>query len=349
MTSNSMVIQKPMPVHEESPKLSGIAPAVRSVPAAPPQPAEGELVTVAISALAPADSPRLHGEDTVHARLLADTEAELPPILVHRRSLKVIDGMHRVRAALMRGETTVRARLFDGSEDAAFVQAVRANIAHGLPLSLADRQAAAARILQSFPQWSNRAVASTTGLSGKTVGAIRRQVVTGELRTDARIGRDGRVRPLDCRAARQRASELLALHPDATLRELAKASGISLGTARDVRDRVRRGESPFPPRQRRGDTAIPRPAAPVGRVAPGENRTTILQNLRRDPSLRFNESGRDILRWLDARAVGATGWQQLADAIPPHCAYVIADFAHEIAQEWLDVAETLRRRAEAAS
>jgi hypothetical protein len=45
-------------------------------------------------------------------------------------------------------------------------------MAHGLPLTLADRLAAAARIVTACPYWSDRAVAAVAGLSPKTVTAV---------------------------------------------------------------------------------------------------------------------------------------------------------------------------------
>jgi ParB-like chromosome segregation protein Spo0J len=191
------------------------------------------------SALLPADSPRLTGEDEDHARVLAATEATLPPILVHRPTMRVIDGMHRLHAAILLGSKTVRVRYFEGSTDDAFVLAVRANIGHGKPLTLAEREAASTRILVSHPEWSDRSIADACGLSSKTVGAIRR-ATTGMARPAARIGRDGRVRPLDTSQSRQHAAELLAKHPEASLRQVAQATGISPATVRDVRARFRR-------------------------------------------------------------------------------------------------------------
>ncbi|MEE3922534.1 ParB/RepB/Spo0J family partition protein [Micromonospora sp. BRA006-A] len=123
-----------------------------------------------IACLRAADSPRLAGEDDLHAQTLAETDAPLPPILVHRGTMRVIDGMHRLRAAVLRGETQIAARLFDGTVEAAFVLAVQANVTHGLPLSLADREAAAQRILRSHPHWSDRAVATAAGLRGEDRG-----------------------------------------------------------------------------------------------------------------------------------------------------------------------------------
>lgn len=319
-------------------------------PAASPLTAHAVLP---ISSLSHADSPRLAGEDMSHVRLLADSEAALPPILVHRETLRVIDGMHRLRAALLRGEETIKVRFFDGHEDA-FVISVQENITHGLPLSLADREAAAARILVSHAQWSDRAVGAVTGLSAKTVGAIRQGVTANLPHLHSRIGRDGRVRPLNGADGRRRASELFVLRPNASLREIARHAGISPATARDVRERMRRGEDPVPPRQR-ADRARREPLAPERQLRRGVtteridrpgDRETILRNLRRDPSVRFTDSGRSFLRWLDAAEANLGGWGSAVDAIPPHCVYVIADLACLIAEEWLSIADHLRQNKE---
>src|SRR5687768_3713348 len=117
--------------------------------------AQGVVEEVALSTLLPADSPRVEGEDADHVRALAELECPLPPVIVHRPTMRVIDGMHRVHAATLRGESQIRVVFFDGSPEEAFVRAVQSNSAHGLPLSQADKSAAARRILESFPQWSN--------------------------------------------------------------------------------------------------------------------------------------------------------------------------------------------------
>src|SRR5262245_43617336 len=71
---------------------------------------------VPLRQLLPADSPRLVGEDAKHIRVLAESEAVLPPILVHRATMRVVDGMHRVGAARLRGREAIEVRFFDGSE-----------------------------------------------------------------------------------------------------------------------------------------------------------------------------------------------------------------------------------------
>ena len=57
-----------------------------------------------------------------HIRSLAELQDELPPILVHRTTMRVIDGMHRLKAAILRGERTIEATFYDGDDAEAFVR-----------------------------------------------------------------------------------------------------------------------------------------------------------------------------------------------------------------------------------
>ncbi|MFD0631737.1 hypothetical protein ACFQ9X_08960 [Catenulispora yoronensis] len=61
------------------------------------------VITVRISDLHDADSPRSSGVDIAHAHVLAQVEGPLPPIMVHHPTMRIIDGMHRVAAAKLRG------------------------------------------------------------------------------------------------------------------------------------------------------------------------------------------------------------------------------------------------------
>ncbi|WP_172388141.1 ParB/RepB/Spo0J family partition protein, partial [Streptomyces sp. MNP-20] len=151
---------------------------------------------VPIAVLRPADSPRI-GENLQHARTLGACGAVLPPILVHRETMRVIDGMHRLRAALMQQRDLVEVTYFDGSTEDAFVLAVESNITHGMPLTLAERAAAAARIIITHTQWSDRAIAAVAGLDPKTVAALRRRGMPPEAAPAVRVGQDGKVRPVD--------------------------------------------------------------------------------------------------------------------------------------------------------
>ena len=209
-------------------------------------------VSVPVLRLRPADSPRLNGEDKAHIARLAETETLLPPILVDKRTMRVIDGMHRLMAASLQGRETIDVVFFDGSEADIFLHAVQENIAHGLPLSQADRRAAAERIIASHPHMSDRAIGHTVGLAAKTVATVRKRSSQGVPQSDARVGRDGKVRPLNSGEGRRRAAELLAQQPEASLRDVARAAGISPATVLDVRKRLERGEPAVPERRPAG-------------------------------------------------------------------------------------------------
>ena len=298
---------------------------------------------VPISVLRSGYTPRLAGEDLAHASALAECDAELPPILVHEPSMQVIDGMHRLRAAILRGHSEIEVRFFRGAQEAAFVLAVQANTTHGLPLTLADREAAAARILRSHPHWSDRAIASAAGLAAKTVSAIRSRSGERVPPSTMRLGRDGRVRPLNAVEGRLRAHAVIQQHPQASLREIARASGISLGTARDVKQRVRQGMDPLPGRHQEDRQARGKHPAPPRGPAPADC-GELLQNLRKDPSLRFTEAGRSLLRLLDVGVSAVRDCKQATEAIPPHCLYPIMELARSAASQWLELAASLQQR-----
>ncbi|MBO3749441.1 ParB-like nuclease domain-containing protein [Streptosporangiaceae bacterium NEAU-GS5] len=306
---------------------------------------------VALASLLPADSPRLSGEDVEHTRTLGEKLAEYPPILVNRRTMQVIDGMHRLRAAQLIGEESIRVQFVDVNPREAFLMAVKANIEHGLPLSLADREAAATRIIVWYGEWSDRAIAAVVGLAPKTVGEIRRRSTEQSSQSNVRIGRDGRVRPISTAAARVRASEILASRPEASLREVAKIAGLSLGTVYDVRERMRQGQDPVPDKQgggqgRNGPGCGPRLVSFRRRTAGGDVITwsTVRPKLTEDPALRYTESGRQFLRWLDTRAPHDGEWRKIIDAIPPHWADTIVSVAYSVSEEWTEFARELDQR-----
>lgn len=308
-----------------------------------------DLYVLPIADLKAGDSPRLEGESQEHAEVLASAEAVLPPILVHRQTMRVVDGMHRLHAARLRGELTVKVRFFDGEDDEAFIAAVRANMAHGLPLTRADREAAAMRIIGWRPERSDRWIAEVAGLAASTVATIRRRMVSDSDQVTVRLGRDGRIRPLSSADGRRAAQREIARNPQASLREIAKAAGISPATARDVRARMERGADPVLPKHRvaedRRGSAAPetrnglRPSA-VLRGA-GADIGSSLQELSKDPSLRYSQAGRMLLQSLALQARGPQAVRSLLLELPPHCQYLVAALARRYAGQWQELAKEL--------
>jgi len=270
---------------------------------------DGPVATVPVSALRAGGSPRQAGENLEHIRVLAD-------IIVRRTDMRVVDGMHRLRAARLRGETQIAVRFFDGDDRDAFVFAVRTNVTHGLPLSLTDRKAAAERIVTSHPQWSDRMIAAVAGLSGATIARIRR--AHPDTASDTRVGHDGKVRPVNSMERRRVARAILLAEPTLSLREVARRAGISPETARSVRRRLP-NEPPPPP----------------------QNPAALVRQLRGDPTLRFSETGRTLLRLLEVRSVPPEKWAAMAANMPAHWRDAVARMAMESADAWRGFAEQL--------
>jgi ParB-like chromosome segregation protein Spo0J len=284
---------------------------------------------IPVNNLLAADSPRLGGVDDAHVARLAECGADLPPIVVHRQTMRVVDGMHRLCAAVRTGRELVEVVFFDGSEDEAFVHAVQLNIKHGLPLSLSDRKAAARRILTVSVEFSDRSIAARTGLSDRTVAAIRARSGAKNAHLNSRRGRDGRVYPVDAGEGRRRAARLIAERPHASLREIASAAGVSPATVSDVRKRILAGEEPASAMRRQDDDAThdaPRAA---------------LEQLRSDPSIRGKEAGRELLRWLASHAIGVADLPDCVAAIPPHRIPLVAALARQAANAWTEFARSI--------
>ncbi|MEV6927334.1 ParB/RepB/Spo0J family partition protein [Dactylosporangium sp. NPDC051485] len=304
------------------------------------------------------DSPRVNGIDERHAELLAASGAALPPIVVDRRTRRIVDGHHRLRAAVLRGQDHIDARLIDAPPDLLFMLAVRANITHGLPLSYADRRAAAVRIVRSHPHWSDRAIAQASGLSARTIATLRDPAQP----RGQRIGLDGRRRDGDVAERRVRAAEALQVNPAATLHEVAATVGLSPATVHDVRRRLEQRIDVVPDGLRAAER--PKPATPLRepadwasrRTVPataGAERQALLDGLKRDPTLRYTESGRALLRLFIAATAAparcgdfaAEFAAKLRDEAPVECREAVARLAWAQAHDWLMLAEHLERRA----
>jgi ParB-like chromosome segregation protein Spo0J len=314
---------------------------------------------VPVAAIHNSYTPRKNKANESHVQVLAQSPLPLPPIVIHRGSMRVIDGVHRLRATELRGHSTIAARLFEGNDAEAFALAVHLNVTHGLPLTLAERKAAAQRVLQFYPHWSDRSIGLIAGVSNKTVGKLRGCTTEEISQLNPRLGRDGKVRPVSPANGRHRAAEFLSLHPRASLREIARKAGVSVTTARDVRQRIDKGESPLPDNLAKkigqpaapvvsatAGSAVPPPANSRGtRMAPEGRGRDLLQRLRNDPSVRSSERGRALLRLLSTVVVAISACNEFAEAVPIHCSGTFAEIARKNARAWQEIAEKFEDNA----
>lgn len=128
---------------------------------------ESPVEKVPLGSIRDSHSPRKAKLNEYHAGVLAQSPLPLPPIVIHRSSMRVIDGVHRLRATGLRGEDTIAATFFDGSDAEAFALAVHLNVTHGLPLTLSERKAAAQKIVEQHPHWSDRSIGLIAGCRTK--------------------------------------------------------------------------------------------------------------------------------------------------------------------------------------
>lgn len=283
---------------------------------------------VSLSALRAGLSPRLLGEDLRHVQGLAEVADQLPPILVHRGTMKVIDGAHRWRVAIDQGRTDIVVRFFEGSEEEAFLLGFTLNLQHGLPLTLEDRKSAAVRLLAVHSDWSDRWISDATGLSPKTAASLRRDVYasTEEIpQLTSRVGRDGRRRRLPKSSVTQSPGgrHRVTSPSDTRLNPPLRSGGDpQLRLERRSRERLIAAKLPAQPHTL--DIAAAMAA------------------LRDDPSIRLSDPGRELLRLLAGSNLSEARRRQIASAVPPYRRALVADLAEQCAESWHALATTLR-------
>jgi hypothetical protein len=278
------------------------------------------VVDIPIEGLQFGLSPRVGPVDQGHVAALVEVLGDLPPIVVHKPSMRVIDGVHRVLAARLAGRPTVRGVLFEGDELAARIEAVRSNVTHGKPLTLAERQSAALGVLGTVPHWSDRRIAEVTGLSPKTVGRLRTRATVDSEQPRVRVGRDERIRPVDTEQLRRQVAQAIKDDSTASNREIARRTGASNSTVRDVRLRLEQGRE-VTPRAGRSEADDTKGAASSSNVAG------------------------DITTWFEQHCVVGEDWRKFVSVIPISRVYEVADQCRQQSDIWREFALALEDRA----
>lgn len=303
---------------------------------------------------------RAGGLDESHVGALAELEGRWPPLLVWAEQPNavpdvVIDGAHRLAAARKLGHPTVSVVVFHGTADEAFVEAVRSNVGHGLPLSMADRTRAGERILANHPDWSDRRIAEACALSPHTVarlrsshpgartataplapvgtspGAARKESAAVVERAgtvvdiESRLGRDGRCRPAQPGMVRERVVEALRANPGGSLREIAGVAKVSPETVRRIRREV--------------DGAPPPAIGVLPRVPPRP-----AGDWRDDPAMASSPELSELIEWLERTEPGSE-LASHAGAVPLSRVYELADEGRRRAAFWSAFATALEARA----
>ena len=299
-----------------------------------------DVAVVALSSLPVGHAWRVDGLDDARVAALAAIYPKLPAVLVRRHDLLVVDGAHTVAAARRLGMQTAHVQWFDGTwVDAAEAFVLRNSTEVSLPLTLGDRRRLIESMLRAEPTWSDRRIAEVCGVSPKVIARSRsdESATQPTFGAEKRIGRDGRARPIRAGAMRSSIEQMLEQQPDASLRTIASALGVSPETVRSVR-RDREVGSDVAERPGR------HPATVVGHDVV---RRPIFREVpapwREDNAFSSTNTGAEFVDWFEATNVGSQPGRP--DLVPLSRIYEIADEARRRAAYWTDFAEELERRA----
>ncbi|MDX0800266.1 hypothetical protein GOD93_21100 [Sinorhizobium medicae] len=151
------------------------------------------LIEIELSAIITDDSAQIRVAGT-NPEVVAEYAEALqhgavfPPVVLFNdgntdSSYCAADGFHRIAAARAIGKPTISAEVRHGTLRDAIIFAAGANSTHGLRRTNADKRRAVT-VLLSDPQWSkwsDRKIGEAVGVDHKTVGAIRRELTSGEI------------------------------------------------------------------------------------------------------------------------------------------------------------------------
>ncbi|MEU5100060.1 transposase [Streptomyces sp. NPDC020996] len=156
----------------------------------------GQVRTIPIRSLWPDVTGRSRGESDEYVEMLSQLSGKLPPIVVHRNTMRVIEGMHRLKAVQLRGEQSIDVIFVDGDERDVFVPAGRPNDGRGVPSSLAGRGAESDQFPKSPAQQPDRDIRAAAGLVPEALGAKRGCSTAPDVASAMRTTLDGRGRPI---------------------------------------------------------------------------------------------------------------------------------------------------------
>jgi hypothetical protein len=203
-------------------------------------------------------------------------------------------------------------------------------------------------VLARNPEWSNRRIASLCGLSDKTVGRLRRASSAVIVGVERRVGRDGKVRPVQAGQVRERVKQALAENPKGSLRAIAAVAGASPETVRSVRANLLAGDGPhegarriqLPPRREATTRSmlsvlsqIHEPAEPPGRCS----------DWLLDRALAASDGGSGFARWFASTDLSEE-WHDFVWTVPLGRVYEVVDEARRRAAAWTSFASLLESR-----
>ncbi len=277
-------------------------------------------------------SPRSGDLNEANIEALAEVIDRLPPILVHKESMTVIDGHHRLEAVRRAGHELIGAVLVATTLAEAAALAIVANVAHGLPLTISERKEAASRLIEATPDQSDRSIAVLCGLAPSTVAKVRARCLGSTTGYDNRLGVDGHRRGRCSDEVKERLAASLHDRPDQSYRTLGRDVGVSASTVSRL---ARRGA----PRLGRG----------TSRNGKGSDATSSGVSATSDVALSSLPEAEGFVAWFDSHRIESTAWRRYLPLVPLSRVYEIADECRARAAAWSEMASALEHRSRSSA
>ena len=296
------------------------------------------VVEVPLGQLAVKALLRSEGIDVAHVKVLEELEGRWPPILISRQDCQIIDGLYRFHAAKSLGYSKIACVYFEGTRDEAYLEALRRNTQHGLPLTLEERKRAAVQALRLRYEWSDRRVAELVGLSATTVASIRSALscpTDRDRQLDTkRVGRDGRTRRRDGIVLRQQIATAIHSTPRDSLRQIASRVGSSPETVRKVRAEMMIGVD-----NRSSTVSVLQPH----NHEPDEARGPRVTRWTTDSALNSTPIAKQFSVWFASSSIDDE-WHAYLAELPISRVYEVADEARRRARCWAEFAKALESK-----
>ncbi|HEY2331998.1 MAG TPA: AsnC family protein, partial [Acidimicrobiales bacterium] len=201
--------------------------------------------------------------------------------------------------------------------------------------SLADRKELAAELLERQPGLSDRAVGRQCGLSPATVASLRTQAQIADAGASVRLGRDGRSRPVDGGALRQRIAAAIQEDPDASLRTIARRVGASPETVRSVRMQLSQTEPDAVSRP----ATRPTPAVEIDMLVTLPPPPLPPPSWQEDTACSSTSDGAAFATWFEQSGLDDQGWREFVHSVPLSRVYEIIDESRRRSSVWTGFAQ----------
>jgi hypothetical protein len=180
-------------------------------------------------------------------------------------------------------------------------------------------------------------------VSPKLVARLRKVTSPCDPSIEKRLGRDGKLRPVQAGCIRERIADAIRERPGASLRAIAAELCVSPETVRSVKQKLGGGSADDQANRTAGARAD-REDVVATLLLLSTPRMVAAPAWRTDNALQSTPTGADFAKWFEQTFADGDTWEK-AVTVPVSRVYEIADEARRRATWWKTFAEVVESRA----